>query len=76
MAIWEMGQQSDLARLAGVKQEYINMVLHRKRSVNPLLAKKLEVLSEIILGFSISFEDWVLSKYSNNPAFYGEPLPH
>jgi len=71
---WPYGSQKKLYELAGMKQQNLNEILHRRRGVSYQTALKLQNISYKALKKKINWKEWLTNKYSNHPAFFGDPI--
>jgi len=70
----ERGDQKEIARIAGISESYLSMILARRRQPSGLLAVRLYNASRQVLGAPIPFMDWLFNDSTSNPIFRGEPL--
>ena len=69
---WEPGEKAELARIAGVPREVLSRVLHRKTGFSKIASFRYEEAARL-MGLNIPYFDWLFSKTSTHPAFYGKP---
>jgi len=67
---WKYKEKMLFAELAGVSPGYLSDILHRHKNISAKVALKFEKISTL-MHKKIPFHDWVLSKQSKHPAFYG-----
>lgn len=70
---WKYGQRTKLAKLAGVSDQNLSDILHRKRAVGQHKAHLLEDASRRVLSEPIPWTEFMLNATSVHPAFFGEP---
>lgn len=68
---WKRGQRSELADLADIRRSHLSDILHRRKEAGKAQAIMLEKMSGIVLGYPIPFKDWLFSKSTKHPAFFG-----
>lgn len=66
---WKHGEQSALAKLAGLSPQYLNGILHRTRGCSGVMAKKLSSVAHA-MGKDIPWSDFLFNKNSYHPAFF------
>ena len=75
---WTPGQAGEIARLLGLRENYVYAILRRQKGVSVERAKILEQGSKAVLHFAIPWTDWIQNKTTRHPAFKplpGEPMP-
>lgn len=65
--IWPFGSQVHLAAQLRIRPAQLSDILHRRIGVSTRRARQLERIT------GIPALEWLTSKYSKHPAFYGEP---
>ena len=72
MSTWKHGQKAQLAKAAGIRPQFFNDILSRRRKCPPRAAIELEDASTGILGYKVSAVDWLQNQQSPHPIF--QPL--
>ena len=63
--IWKRGDQTELARRAGISPQYLNDLIHARSRALPELAKVLEREAKI-LGYKLTVNDWIFPTESSS----------
>jgi plasmid maintenance system antidote protein VapI len=66
--VWRRGEKRALAELAGISQQHLSNLLHRRTRATPELALRLESSARTI-GKQISRTDWIYTKETDHPLF-------
>lgn len=71
---WQRGELTKLAAVVGIRLNHLSEILHRKRGVSVTRALALERASRKVFGYPIPWNEWLLNKESDHPAFHGKPI--